>query len=81
MVILGGASPVAADVFSFKSNDFRYLRVNNLPNAGFPTATPLNEFFGKRMEVLLFQNPSNLLLLGLGLAGPRASKRSMRKRL
>ena len=43
MSIFGGAFPIAADVFTFNSDNFRFLRINNLTNAGFSSATRINE--------------------------------------
>ncbi len=66
MSILGGANPIAADVFPFVTTDARFVRVNNLTNAGFPAATRLNEF-AFRSSGPVVPVPSSLVLFGSGL--------------
>lgn len=78
MAIFGGDHPIAADVFSFSSNSLRYLRVNNLTNAGFGSATRVNEFAFRSAEggsPPAIPTPTTLLLFSLGLAGLGWSKR------
>ncbi len=71
MAIFGGSHPIAADVFSFNSNNFRYLRINNLTNAGYGSATRINEvaFRGANSNMTNVPEPAPFTILGLGLLG------------
>lgn len=70
MSIFNGANPIAADVFTFDSSMFRYLRVNNLTNAGWGSATRVNEFAFRQADAEVpVPEPTTVALLGIGLVG------------
>lgn len=68
MSIFGGTSPAAADVFSFGPVDARYVRVNALTNAGFGSATVINEIAFRQAMTTPMPEPTSLALCTLGIA-------------
>jgi len=70
MSVFGGGYPaIAADVFSFSSNNFRYLRINNLTNAGYLSATRINEVAFRGAGNVMLPEPATMALFGFGLIG------------
>ena len=76
----GGADPALAEVFSISTSPFRSIRLLNLVNGGFATATRINEIAFRQAAV---PEPSSLVfsISALGLIALRRRRKAAKREL